>query len=67
MTVDFNVNVTTLTSLTVAGIAVLTYVRGIKTHITQVRHNDLAHIDMKLDVITQRIDDLYKMIAERKI
>ncbi len=66
MIVDFNVNVTTIASLVVAGVAVLTYIRGIKAHITQVRENDLKHIDAKLDTMTKRIDDIYRLIAERK-
>ncbi len=66
MNVEFTINPTTITSVIMAGIAVMTYIRTVKTHIKQVRENDLQHIDAKLDVMTKRIDDIYKMLAEKR-
>ncbi len=66
MTTDFTVNITSLASLVVAVIAILTFARNIRLSVLQMRENDLKHIDAKLDVMTKRIDDIYKLIAERK-
>lgn len=66
MTFDFNVNLTSLTSIIVAGIAILTYLRGVRASVQLVRDNDLKHIDAKLDALGKRIDDVYRLIAEGK-
>ncbi len=67
MTTDFTVNITSLASLVVAVIAILTFARNIRLSVLQMRDNDLKHIDAKLDAINKRIDDVYKLIAEKRI
>ena len=66
MIVDFNINVTTIASIVVAVIALLSYTHNLRTGIRQMRENDLLHIDAKLDRMSDRIDGIYKIIAEKR-
>lgn len=65
MIVDLNINIATIASIIVSAIAVLGYSRTVKQGVETTRMNDLKHIDIKLDVMSKRIDDIYKLLAER--
>lgn len=66
MIVDLNINIATIASIIVSAIAVLGYSRTVKQGVETTRMNDLKHIDIKLDVMSKRIDDIYKLLAERR-
>ncbi len=57
--INFSFNIPTIASVVIALIAIMSYIR-------QVRINDLTHIDTKLDAANKRIDDLYKLMVEKK-
>lgn len=64
MIIDLNINVATIASVVVAAVAVLGYSRTVKRGVELTRANDLKHIDIKLDTLGKRIDDIYKLLAE---
>ncbi len=56
--INFSFNIPTLASLVIAIVAIMSYIR-------QIRVNDLIHVDTKLDIMSKRIDELYKLMVEK--
>lgn len=65
MIFNLDINIATVATVIVASLAILKYARIVRTDVQRVRENDLKHVDMKLDTMGKRIDDIYKLLAER--
>lgn len=63
MIIDMQVNVVTVTSVILAAVAVLSYARTVKQDVNRVRENDLKHVDAKLDTLTRRVDEIYRLMV----
>lgn len=61
-----NFNIASLAAVIAAVVALLGYIRTVKASVRQTRENDLVHIDAKIDMINKRVDDIYKLLVEKK-
>lgn len=66
MIFNLDINIATVATVIVASLAILNYARIVRADVQRVRENDLKHVDMKLDTMGKRIDDIYKLLVERK-